>query len=129
MRVLVLEEAALVRDRLVAMLSEALGVEVLGDAPRACSSAIAGARAPDVVIFDVHDELAGGLDLIGEIKRSDRATLVVVLTNHVEEHHRRRCLRRGADFFLDKSKQLSRVVDVLRAHRARLAAPAERGSL
>jgi DNA-binding NarL/FixJ family response regulator len=49
--------------------------------------------------------------------------MVIVFTNHTEEPYRRHCLEGGADLFLDKSKDLARLVEVLRErHQARRSA-------
>jgi CheY-like chemotaxis protein len=42
------------------------------------------------------------------------ARLVIVFTNHAEEHYRRRALAAGADYFLDKSKDLPLLLELLR---------------
>jgi DNA-binding NarL/FixJ family response regulator len=47
------------------------------------------------------------------LKATAASPLVVVLTSHPTELHRRQCLALGADYFFDKSRDFARVVDVI----------------
>ena len=39
--------------------------------------------------------------------------LVIMLTNHPTDYHRRWCREHGADFFFDKTSEFEKVLDVL----------------
>ena len=71
------------------------------------------AHGADVVVLDLHMPGKGGLDVLREIKASMGSPMVIVLTSHPTEHHRRLCLARGADHFFDKSREFARVVELL----------------
>jgi two-component system response regulator DevR len=112
-RVLVVDDSPAIRTRLATLMRDAAGVEV-AEAPGA-DEALEHLRAhgADVVVLDVHMPGRSGLDVLPEIKASPGSPLVIVLTSHPTDHHRRQCLAQGADYFFDKSRDFARVVEVL----------------
>lgn len=114
LRVLVVEDSVMVRDRLVALIGGLAGVEVVGTAG-AVAGAIAEARrlSPDAVVLDIRMPGGDGVMVLSDIKAYASETVVVVLTNYAGTVHRARCMAAGADYFLDKSADLDQLVDVL----------------
>lgn len=113
MRILVVDDSAAIRARLVEMLREVPGVE-----PQEATGADEAleairASAPDVVVLDVHMPGKSGIDVLPMIKALPSPPVVVILTSHPTEHHRRLSLAHGADFFLDKSRDFARVVELV----------------
>ena len=108
------DDAAVVRDRLVALLSELEGVDVVGTARDATEGVTVARRlAPDAVVLDIQMPGGDGVAVLEDIKARSPATVVVMLTNYTGEGHRARCLAAGADHFLDKSTDLDRLADIL----------------
>jgi DNA-binding NarL/FixJ family response regulator len=113
-RVLVVDDSPLVRERVVAMLSQAHGigpVAAVGEA-RIAATALAWFR-PDVVVLDLAMPDRGGLEVLRDMQQLEGAPRVVVLTNHAEDHYRRACMGAGAYAFLDKSKDFERLLAVI----------------
>jgi DNA-binding NarL/FixJ family response regulator len=115
-KVLLVDDSVLVRVRLAARLRELAGVEVVVEARNSfeASARIAEHRV-DIVVLDLQLAVESGLALIPRIKAAPRAPLVIVLTNHADEQHRRQSLSLGADAFMDKSKDFERVADLIAA--------------
>jgi two-component system OmpR family response regulator len=111
-KVLVVDDVARVRVRLAAMLVEIPGVTAVFEAD-AIATAIHAlcARAPDVVVLDLHLGEESGLTLAGLLKRERPALIVVMMTNEPTEPVRRQCRALGVEHFFDKSKDFE---DVLR---------------
>ncbi len=119
--VLVVDDSIVVRRRIVALLDEAAPGTLVVEAadPEEGIEAFHRMR-PDVVVLDLNMPGGSGLDVLREIRKVSPPRMVIVFTNHGEEHYRRHCLEGGADLFLDKSKDLPRLVEVLRErHQAR----------
>jgi CheY-like chemotaxis protein len=115
-RVLVVDDSKAIRDRLVAMLSEIPGVgEVLEAHGSGEALELVRARAPRVVVLDVHMPGPSGLEVLPQVKASAFAPVVILITNHPTELHRRQAIGLGADHFFDKSTEFGRVCDVVRA--------------
>jgi CheY-like chemotaxis protein len=125
MHVLVVDDSSLVRQRLLGWLRDGARVE-LGEAMGAREVLERlGAIATDLVLLDLHlgaapagGSAALGLELIDRIKGSLPRALVVVLSNAASEPHRRECLRRGADYFFDKSLEFERALQLIASRAA-----------
>ena len=70
-------------------------------------------QVPGVLVLDLHLKAENGLDLLRDLKPERSTPLVIVLTNDATDHHRRCCVRLGADYFFDKSRQFEAVLQVL----------------
>jgi two-component system, NarL family, response regulator DevR len=112
-RVLVVDDSPAIRARLVAMLREVPGVEPYEAAGADEALEAIRASAPDLVVLDVHMPGMSGIDVLPIIKALPSPPVVVILTSHPTEHHRRISLAQGADFFFDKSRDFARVVELV----------------
>ncbi len=114
MRVYVVDDSPLVRERLVALLSEIHGIDVVGAAESA-KEGIAGiiSQEPDVAILDIRMPAGSGISVLDEIKRANKPPVIIMLTNYPYPQYRRKCMDAGADYFFDKSNEFHKVTDVL----------------
>ena len=114
MRVYVVDDSPLVRERLVTLLSEVAGVEVVGVTDNA-EDGIAGIamHRPDVAILDVCLPSGSGISVLEEVKKRDDSPTVIMLTNYSYSQYRKKCMDAGADYFFDKSSEFYRVTEVL----------------
>lgn len=112
--VFIADDSPIVRARLVTILGELGGINIVGQAATALE-AIRGTQElrPDVAILDLHMPGGSGLHVLQEVKQSQAAPVVVIVTNYPYPAYRERCLEAGADFFFDKSTEFDRIVDVL----------------
>ena len=67
----------------------------------------------DLLLTDAVMPGKSGIDLLPVIKALPSPPMVVILTSHPTEHHRRLSLAQGADFFFDKSLDFARVVELV----------------
>jgi DNA-binding NarL/FixJ family response regulator len=109
-RVIIVDDSRAVRARLATMLGEAAGVVVVAEAwdgPEALR--LVRLHAPDVVVLDLNLPGMSGLEVLAVVKARPVPPVVIILTNHPHERYRVACLRAGADFFFDKSRDFDRV--------------------
>ena len=114
LRVLVVDDSVLVRARLVLMLSELEGVEVVSlakDAGEAVEKT--GQLRPDIVLLDFRMPGGSGLTVLQAIKLLSPAPVVIMLTNYTSLQVQIKCRNAGADYFFDKSAEFEEVVNVL----------------
>jgi two-component system OmpR family response regulator len=115
-KVLVVDDAVEIRNRLCAMLADQAHVEAVG-----CSTARVDALrefsklCPGCVVIDVPVRDSTGFELVAALRELDDQCLIVVLTNHATEEFRRRSIQAGADHFLAKSTEFERVVELVHA--------------
>jgi DNA-binding NarL/FixJ family response regulator len=104
-RVIVVDDSPAVRARLVAMLREARDVHVVAEAENGDEALrLTRALAPDIVVLDLNLPGLSGLDVLALLKAEPVPPIVMILTNHAHDRYRSACLREGADFFFDKSR-------------------------
>lgn len=117
-RVFLVEDSAIIRERLLQLLGGLEGVEVVGDADNAVD-AITGilAAGPDVVVLDIKLKNGSGIDVLKRVKQSLPSVTVIMLTNYATSEYRRRCLEAGAEYFLDKTNEFENLRGIL--HRLR----------
>lgn len=108
--VFIADDSLVVRERLVTMLNELTGAEVVGQAGNV-ATAISAIRKlkPDVVILDLLMPGGSGIDVLQNIKQTGAGPLVIILTNYPFPGYRQKCLQAGADFFLDKTTEFDQI--------------------
>jgi two-component system OmpR family response regulator len=115
MNVFVVEDSAVMRQRVVAALEELPGVRVVGWADREGPAIKAVEELlPDLVVLDLWLAEGSGLAVLEAVKRLAAPPHAAVLTNHPDLPYRRRCAELGADFFFDKAEGLDGLLEVCR---------------
>jgi DNA-binding NarL/FixJ family response regulator len=113
-KVLIVDDSALVRERLGALLADSAGIRVVGEAADAEGALNAVERlTPDAVVLDIRMPGANGIAVLEQIKKDHPDILVIMLTNYDFDHYRRQCLASGADYFFNKAREFERVVEAL----------------
>ena len=110
MRVFVADDSAAVRERILALLEEIPGVEIVGHAEDALAARVlVTALRPDVVILDINMPGGSGVEVLHDIKSVSHPPRVIMLTNHSQPQYRHECLAAGAEVFLDKSTEFEKL--------------------
>ena len=114
MKVYVVEDSAPIRERLVDMVNEIEGFEVVGEAAT-FGQAVSGIRhtTPDVAIFDIQLAEGSGIDALAQVQRELPAMRSIVLTNYATPQHEKASVDAGAEYFLDKSADFEKIVAIL----------------
>ncbi len=115
MKVFIVDDSALVRERIMAMISEHPGIEIIGQAENA-QEGINSIRKlkPDAVILDIRMPGGNGIEVLKNIKKNNSAPAVIILTNYHYPQYRKKCIEAGADFFFDKSTEFHKIIEVLK---------------
>ena len=120
MKVFLVEDAPLLRERLQAMIGAIPGAACIGNASGAAEAlqAILAAR-PDLVVLDIHLSEGNGFDVLRGLRAAAFEPAVFVLTNYPLDGYRKTAERLGARGFFDKSHE----IDLLRAEIGKLLRP------
>lgn len=113
-KVYLVEDSPLIRERLTAMLQEVDGVEVVGEA-EGPAAALMGIEAshPDVVILDLQLSGGSGLFVLRQLKDFAADIVPIVLTNYALPQFRKECLAAGARYFFDKTAEFGQVREAI----------------
>jgi DNA-binding NarL/FixJ family response regulator len=117
--VFVVEDAPLVRERLIEMLDATPGTRVVGAAGRA-DDAILGIldQQPDVVLLDLRLAQGNGLDVLRAVHGIAPEITFYMLSSHTAEPYRQLAVKLGAQDFFDKATDFERVRDIIAARSA-----------
>ena len=115
-RVLVVDDDALVRAALTMLLAGAGDIEVAGEAADGSQAqAAVAAHQPDVVLMDIRMPGVDGLAATEMLRGRDRPPEVIVLTTFDADDHVLRALRAGASGFLLKDTPPAGIIGAIRA--------------
>jgi CheY-like chemotaxis protein len=110
-RVLLIEDSAVLTRRLVDLLSEPGRVEVAAQAATQSEAVMRLQEGPfDVLVVDIELAEGNGVAVIRHARQLyplEAQPLIVVLTNYASDFVRDHCFAAGADYFLDKMRDIA----------------------
>lgn len=115
-RVFILDDSPQITDILSELFSDPGNVEIVGTGDSAIDAIEEIRRStPDVVIVDLQLKGGSGFDVVKAIRLLPQASDIVVIlfTNHASRELHKHALELGADFFLDKSGDYAKILEIL----------------
>lgn len=113
------EDSAVIRERLIPMLDAMADVQVVGTAETELDAARwLAANSCDLVLIDLLLRQGSGFGVLKRLQAmqaGSAAALRIVITNQATPEVRRRCHELGAAAVFDKSRELDELFDFLRA--------------
>jgi CheY-like chemotaxis protein len=110
-RILLIEDSAVLSRRLIELLSEPGRVAVTAQAATQNEALVKLAEATyDVLVVDIELAEGNGVAVIRQARKlypADVQPLIVVLTNYASDFVRDHCFAAGADYFLDKMRDIA----------------------
>lgn len=115
-RVLVVDDHAIMRDGIRALINEQEDMHVIGEAEDGRAAVeLAGRLQPDVVLMDIAMPLLNGLEATRQVKRDHPDIQVLVLTMYDHEEYVRQVLATGASGYILKRAAATDLVAAIRA--------------
>jgi CheY-like chemotaxis protein len=116
-RILLIEDSAVLSRRLIDLLSEPGRVCVTAQAATQSEALLRLQEATyDVLVVDIELAEGNGVAVIRQVRQlypPDAQPVVVVLTNYASDFVRDHCFAAGADYFLDKMRDIARLKAVV----------------
>jgi DNA-binding NarL/FixJ family response regulator len=104
-RILVVDDSAVLRDAVRGLLSNSDAIDICGEA---CNGYEALEKAlklcPDVIVMDIGMPAMDGLEATRRLLRANSTAEVLMFTEHNSEHARDACLQAGARGYLSKAQ-------------------------
>jgi DNA-binding NarL/FixJ family response regulator len=114
-RILLVDDHAMLRAGLRALLEAEPGLEVVGEAGTGEEGvAMAERMRPDVVVMDLSMPGIGGLESTRRIAQMNQGTRVLVLTMHGEEEHLLPVLEAGGSGYVNKRSADEELIEAIR---------------
>jgi two-component system OmpR family response regulator len=126
-RILLIEDSTVLSRRLVDLLSEPGRVAVAAQAATQSDAVLRLQEASyDVLVVDIELAEGNGVAVIRQARQlypPDAQPLIVVLTNYASDFVRDHCFAAGADYFLDKMRDIALLKAVVVDGRSKWAPP------
>jgi CheY-like chemotaxis protein len=111
LKVMIVDDALIVRERFSQILNENHAVEIVGQAADAKQAMrILPTAQPDVMLLDLRLPDGSGLCVLRQLREAGSTCQVMMLTSDPYPHCRERCLAAGADYFFDKTEEFEQVI-------------------
>ena len=115
-RVLIVDDHAVVRHGLRSLLAGHPDLEVVGEAENGAEVLpLLADRAADVVLLDIQMKGQTGLEIARRVRHAHPATRIIILTTYDDEGYLREALEAGVDGYLLKSASHESLPDSIRA--------------
>ncbi len=110
--ILIVDDSSLIVTRLINMLHELPHLEWVKEAGNYTDGLeLLNAFNPGILLLDINLPDKSGIELLRICKESHPATKVIMITNQANEHYRKLCIKLGADYFIDKSKEFEQIAE------------------
>ena len=114
MKILVVDDHAVVREGIRRLLATISGSEIHEAATAQDAMTMSRAVAPDVIVLDINLDGSSGLELLRRLKAENVASRVVMFSMHSEPSYAMRALKAGAAGYVSKSAEASELVTAVR---------------
>lgn len=117
MKILVIDDSKLLRDRLIKILTNLYIQVVIYEADNIQDGyELFCSEKPEIIILDVALPGSSGITLLEKIKKRNSYAAVIMLTNYPSSQFKKICLELGADHFLDKTKDFKEVPTIIESY-------------
>jgi len=114
-RVLIVDDHAIVREGQMALIDTEPGMEVVGEAQDGFEAVeMANKLQPDVILMDLEMPRKGGIEAIGEIKAKNPDARILVLTSYTEDEKVYTAIKAGAQGYILKDSSPNEILAAIR---------------
>jgi DNA-binding NarL/FixJ family response regulator len=115
LKILVIDDTLIILQRLQLLLSELKHVsrtEAVMSAEEAL--VLLNNYEPDIIVLDINMPGMNGIEMLKKLPFKDiMKPVVIMLTNNTFSGYRDECMRMGADYFLDKSRDFQLIPSIV----------------
>lgn len=114
MKIVIADDAKLIRDRLLDLLREIEQVEVVGIFNNGTDTLNAlQTLAPDLAIVDIKMPGLCGLEVLKAVRKENKSLQFIILTFHGTEYYRQQAIDAGANYFFSKADDFEKIEIVI----------------
>ncbi len=114
MKIGIVDDSVLLRDRLRESLLTIKGVEIVGEATNGIEALqMINDKNPDFIVLDIRMPEMNGISVLEKLKEQGTKCKICVFTNYPYMQYKKKCLESGADYFFDKNEDVSNILDIV----------------
>lgn len=114
MKILVVDDHAVVREGIRRLLATISGAEIHEAATAQDAMTLSRSVNPDVVVLDINLDGSSGLELLRRLKSENVGARIVMFTMHSEPSYAMRALKAGAAGYVSKSAEAGELVTAVK---------------
>lgn len=114
MKILIVDDHAIVREGVRRLLGSIPGSVILEAQTSAEALTLFRSEAPDVVVLDINLQTSSGLELLQRLRSHEKTVRIVMFTMHSEPGYAQRALRAGASGYVSKSAPADELVTAVK---------------
>ena len=105
LRIALVDDSLLIQDYIKRALMRIKGCNLVGIASDGLEGLLMiQMLRPDVVLLDVRMPLKNGIEVLSELRKTNSTIIVIMFTADSSPGLREKCLREGANYFVDKTE-------------------------
>jgi DNA-binding NarL/FixJ family response regulator len=110
MNILIVDDSVLIVEKLTGILREAISsISIINAGTYAGATLLLNELVIDLAMLDINLPDKSGIELLRLIKKEYSKMKVVMVSNNTSEQYRNICLRLGANYFFDKSRDFESI--------------------
>ncbi|MCK5135698.1 MAG: response regulator transcription factor [Bacteroidales bacterium] len=114
MKILVVDDSRLLRQRIIDLISDIPNIEISAEAESSIEAIkLIEKLNPDLMILDIRMPNGSGIEVLRSIRQQDKSIITIVLTNYPLAQYKEKCLELGASYFFDKVNEFEQVRDLI----------------
>jgi len=115
-RILLVDDHTILREGIRSLLEKQTDIDVVAEAENGRQAVeLVRQLKPDVVLMDITMPLLNGIHATEQIRRENRCTQILILSQHESEEYIRRALSAGAAGFLLKDINAAELINAIRS--------------
>jgi DNA-binding NarL/FixJ family response regulator len=113
-KLIIIDDSANLRKDLKKLLEPVRNIQIVGEAADNSEAVDLCEKVnPDIAILDINLKNSNGIELISQIKKMYPLLIVIMFTNYSNSAFRKSSIKRGADYFFDKTNEAEKLVTAL----------------
>ena len=114
MRMLIVDDSIMMCDRLRDYTEVIPEVEIVGVATNGIEALdMIKDKNPELIILDIRMPGMSGISILEKLKEEGNNCKICIFTNYPYYQYKQKCIKMGADYFFDKTKDFKEVINLV----------------
>jgi len=114
MKLIIVDDSDLIRDRIKESLKDIREVEIVGEADNGIEAIkIIQENNPDFVLLDIRMPELNGIEVLKKLKDSKSKMIICIFSNYPYSQYKQKCIEAGADYFFDKNQDFQEIKNLI----------------